>query len=259
MTKSELSICAIFRNEALYLKEWIEFHLLVGVEKFYLYNNRSDDNYLKVLWPYMKMGIVNLQEWNIDPPAQIEAYRHCIDNYKNDSEWIAFIDIDEFIWSNKYNKITEALDTFPEYYNAVGVNWLCFGSGDQQKYIDKPVIERFTWRKNQDIPANHYIKSIIRMSNGIFTFYDAHYALIPTYSPNGKLINGSHNTDHDYSILQINHYGSKSKEEWIKRQSLGKPDTINFVPNEQCYNDVQGNEVDDREIQKFLQELKEKL
>ena len=32
----KVSIGAIFKNEALYLKEWIEFHRIVGVEHFYL-------------------------------------------------------------------------------------------------------------------------------------------------------------------------------------------------------------------------------
>jgi hypothetical protein len=31
-----LAITAIFQNEAPYLKEWIEFHLLMGAEHFYL-------------------------------------------------------------------------------------------------------------------------------------------------------------------------------------------------------------------------------
>ena len=34
-----LSVCAIYRDEAHYLAEWIEFHRLVGVERFFLYNN----------------------------------------------------------------------------------------------------------------------------------------------------------------------------------------------------------------------------
>ena len=36
--KHQLSICAIFKNEAKFLKEWIEYHRLVGVDHFYLYD-----------------------------------------------------------------------------------------------------------------------------------------------------------------------------------------------------------------------------
>ena len=49
--KYNVSICAIFKNEAPYLREWIEFNHLVGIEHFYMYNNNSEDDYLVVLKP----------------------------------------------------------------------------------------------------------------------------------------------------------------------------------------------------------------
>ena len=58
-----LSICAVFRNEAPYLREWIEFHRIVGVEKFFLFNNRSEDDYKSVLTPYIESGLVELTQW----------------------------------------------------------------------------------------------------------------------------------------------------------------------------------------------------
>ncbi len=62
------TICAIFRNEAPYLREWLEFHLLQGAERVYLYNNRSDDDFLSVLAPYLADGVVRLIEWSLDKP-----------------------------------------------------------------------------------------------------------------------------------------------------------------------------------------------
>lgn len=50
----KVSVCAIFKNEAPYLKEWIEFNRIVGVEHFYLYNNNSEDNYEEIIAPYIK-------------------------------------------------------------------------------------------------------------------------------------------------------------------------------------------------------------
>ena len=57
-----ISICAIFKDESIYLKEWIEFHLLIWIEHFYLYNNFSKDSYLEVLKPYIEKNIVTLRE-----------------------------------------------------------------------------------------------------------------------------------------------------------------------------------------------------
>ena len=65
--KPYLSICAIYRDEAPYLREWIEFHRLVGVERFFLYNNGSEDDHLEVLAPYVEDGIVVLHDWPVFP------------------------------------------------------------------------------------------------------------------------------------------------------------------------------------------------
>ncbi len=43
----KISIISLFRDEAPYLKEWIEFHRLIGVDQFHLVNNNSTDNYRK--------------------------------------------------------------------------------------------------------------------------------------------------------------------------------------------------------------------
>ena len=34
-----LSLCAIMKDESPYIREWLLFHLEVGVEHFYLYDN----------------------------------------------------------------------------------------------------------------------------------------------------------------------------------------------------------------------------
>src|SRR5436190_22744853 len=58
-----LAVCAMFQNEARFLKEWLEFNILIGVEHFYLYNNYSTDNYLEILQPYIDAGIVDCIGW----------------------------------------------------------------------------------------------------------------------------------------------------------------------------------------------------
>ena len=42
---NELAICAIFREEAPFLDEWITFHVGVGAGHFYLYDNFSTDSF----------------------------------------------------------------------------------------------------------------------------------------------------------------------------------------------------------------------
>ena len=60
---NELAVCAIFREEAPFLDEWIAFHVGVGATHFYLYNNFSTDNYKQVLEPWIARGTVTLIDW----------------------------------------------------------------------------------------------------------------------------------------------------------------------------------------------------
>ena len=69
----ELTICAIFREEAPNLDEWIRFHEGVGVSKFYFYNNFSTDNFRDVLTPYVARGLVDLVDWPVSLGGQGEC------------------------------------------------------------------------------------------------------------------------------------------------------------------------------------------
>lgn len=115
--KFNLSICAIFKNEAKYLKEWIEYHRLLGVDHFYLYNIGSRDYFQLTLRPYIRDGIVTLINWpealsdqdesNADKWAlstQIPAYENAINFIaRNETKWLAIIGIDEFLVCPKGN------------------------------------------------------------------------------------------------------------------------------------------------------------
>lgn len=53
----DLSIMAIVKNEK-YIQEWIEYHLLVGVQHFYIYDNESTDGLKDRIQKYIDDGIV---------------------------------------------------------------------------------------------------------------------------------------------------------------------------------------------------------
>jgi hypothetical protein len=58
-----LSISAVIKNDGAYLAEWIEYHLLVGVEKFHLVLNDNEDNSSIMIAPYISSGYVELSSW----------------------------------------------------------------------------------------------------------------------------------------------------------------------------------------------------
>ena len=106
-----VSICAIFKNEAPYLKEWIEFNHIVGIDHFYLYNNNSEDDFLSILNPYIQSGLVTLIEWP-DNHKQMECYISCIEEYASETKWMGFIDIEEFVVPKSTNSVYDFLAPF---------------------------------------------------------------------------------------------------------------------------------------------------
>ena len=91
-----LTVCAIAKNEGPYFKEWIEWHLSQGVDKFYIYDNESTDGTKDILKPYIEQGVVEYKYWP-GYRRQLAAYDDCLEHHRFDSRWIAFIDLDEFI------------------------------------------------------------------------------------------------------------------------------------------------------------------
>lgn len=254
----EVHICAIARNEGLYIKEWASFHRLIGVSRISIYNNRSDDDTLEVLQPLVDDGFVEVIDWPFPNPSQLAAYSDYIAKHRA-PHWCAFIDCDEFLWSPKYATIQEALDALPQ-RSAVGVNWMVFGSGGQEEYRDAPVTERFTWRPANSHPVDSHVKSVIWMDQGISAIDPHHFNVEHgTINENGAQVCGPF-SPHSSELLRINHYSSKSLAEWRKRILLGKPDRGGVEVREQdWYWDRQAMEVDDREIQRYLPQLKERL
>ncbi len=121
--KYNLSICAVFKNEERYLREWIEYHRLIGVDHFYLYDNCSKDRSIDILIPYIREGLVTLIHWpdripeeNVSEWAlstQLPAYEN-VAKYRglNATKWLAFIDVDEYLVPVEANTVLEILEKY---------------------------------------------------------------------------------------------------------------------------------------------------
>lgn len=93
----EVCVCTMVRNQARFLKEWIMYHSEIGVQRWYIYDNNSDDgldsvveslynskyNVTRHAWPWVK--------------TQEAGFAHCALRARDTCEWVGFIDVDEFI------------------------------------------------------------------------------------------------------------------------------------------------------------------
>jgi Glycosyltransferase family 92 len=166
----ELSACMIFRNEAEYLKEWIEFHKLVGVQHFYLINHFSSDDYQGVLQPYIDRNEVELFQCQnnktdnltftcvIQPTEYTNIVRFC----EGKTKWLMITDLDEFLFPVKCDSLLDFLKEYEE-FGGVYVFWQLFGTSYVPK-INKNqlLIESLILQSEQDYIYNKWGKSIVR-------------------------------------------------------------------------------------------------
>lgn len=216
--KVKLAICAIFRDEGRYLKEWIEFHQSVGVEKFILFNNLSNDNYYDVLKPLVKSGVVYLHNWP-EHPGQLSAYNFALKKYRNLAEWIAFLDLDEFLFSPSSYQINNILDLY-EHQCGIVAQWVLFGSGGNILEPEGSVIESYLQSSGK---VNRHFKSIVR-PNFTIKFVTPHRAL---YEQNLVAVDENftpsptdYNQNASANILRINHYVTKSVEHFLTKKMI---------------------------------------
>ncbi|HWB23115.1 MAG TPA: glycosyltransferase family 92 protein [Gaiellaceae bacterium] len=277
-----LALCAIFKNEARYFQEWIEFHRLVGVEHFYLYENHSDDDYASVLEPYVREGIVTLHNWPADP-GQNSAYTHCANTYADRAEWIGFVDADEFFFAPG-GDLHAALRPFEQpAVGGVAVNYVNFGTSGHVETPAGLVLENYLRRAGHetalDLPAglkapgldptdlrNYYplnarISSVVRPARTA-RFEIPHY---PVYKPgfyavteNQQRLDGAIAPQTSVHTLRMNHYWTKSEQECKAKFERGRSDQAkprvwpdDFLQREQAL-----NEVVDTEILAWLDDLR---
>ena len=101
-----LAFVLIAKNEATYIKEWLDFHIKQGVSKFIIYDNESTDNFLEVLQPYIESGTVIYSKIG-GKRRQIDAYNMALNKYRKMFKYMGFIDADEFVFvrNNTYGGI----------------------------------------------------------------------------------------------------------------------------------------------------------
>ena len=230
MKKYKVSVCAIFRDEGTILKEWIEYHKIVGVEHFYLYNNFSEDNYLDILQPYIDDGVVTLTDWPHNQ-AQMAAYQDCVDRFKNETKWIGFIDLDEFVVPNKqYNTIYDFLNQFDSNRPMVIFYWRYFGSsGKVDRDRTKLITEDFTscWYKYANIGKFFYNTDYDYNPSEKYTTGFMHYRwgaykgknLPPINVFDKCVLRNVHIVPTGEMPIQINHYLLKSYNEYKEKKA----------------------------------------
>ena len=223
--KYELALVAILKDEAPYQKEWLEYHLLAGVDHFYIYCNDDDVSILKEIWqPYIDKGLADFIDFPGKRP-QMAAYQDAVQRFKYECRYMTFIDGDEFLYplSDKsiMEVVNEIMDKAP-LAESLSIYWQFFGSSGQQKAdYSKGVLERFLHRATND--RSDECGKIIVNPRSIKEFITPHYVIHfdgqYTIKDNGNV--GGFTGHISAEKIVINHYHFKSREEYMLKDQRG--------------------------------------
>jgi len=236
----KIALVCIAKNEDHYVGEWVNYHLKLGFNKIFIYENDwesniENDNVVKIK--------IN------EPRQQIPAYNSFIKNYKNEYDWVAFLDVDEFLVLKKHKNIEEFITEYGK-YESIGINWVLFGDNHLNKSDDYSLINRFTMRQNS---INPHIKSIVNLRHSKFMWVHNH---------DGYWVDTNHkqfyktpfNHDGPIDIAQINHYFCKTKDEFIEKVNRDRADN-GGIRDLKDFDDHNFNEVEDLFAYNFYNNL----
>ena len=225
----KISLVAIMKNEALYVREWVNWHKKFMFDNIVVYDNGGNGD-------LSKLGITVIPFENVEQP-QLRAYQDWINRMEFDS-WTLFIDADEFYEGEKPHELLKPY----QHCDTVRLNWKCFGSLGQIKYEDRLVQNRFNIPLPKDCVYNESLPNGITENCHIKNFYHktfkpAQAQIHNTLVKGGLAVNASGVHENGLSPWQevswdfafIKHYITKSAEEFAKRRFNTKDACDNVV------------------------------
>jgi len=223
----DLAIATIAKGESRYIAEWIEYHMLLGATKFYVFDNGVTDGLRDALDAKIMAGVV---EYRALPGIGMQpfAIHSALHKARREAKYLAVIDADEFIVSTQ-GSIVEAVDAVIAKHPraaAVALNWRCFGSGHHVARPPGLVLENYLIRAQDDHVPNRMVKTICVPE--LTAYFDTVHSATclgkwMCIDEQGTEISGPKTArTGSYKTLFIHHYVCKSREDALEKLNRGR-------------------------------------
>ena len=211
-----LSMITIVRDENDYLEEWIRYHIEeMGFDHFYIYDNESQvsvETYLKSV-NFKYLDKITIVEWETSEKSQEDSHNHFLETFRDETKWFMEMDPDEYIvLKNDGKTLVEFLNDHSE-YSTIKCLWKHFNANGHVTKSNEPDMIRFT----QDTTWDDYKHGgkYFALTHRIERFYS--YVPIPyQYTPTL-----GHESKDVQEFFQLNHYYTRSYEEWVQKIKRG--------------------------------------
>lgn len=223
--KHYLSVVVSYKMEQCNLLEWLEYHIHVGVNHFYIYNN--DDNPKlsdRLMRPYVEEGYVtNIHSarmfrkpvWSRQSDANLDA----ISRFGQNTRWMALLDMDEFLYPVVDPTVSEALRRYHD-CPSLAVSYYCFGSGGH-RLRPRLQIDGYRFRSYEAFYWNNHTKSIGQTA--LVGPHPHHHRFSGPLLDEDKVLCKRYFKPPKGKILRINHYMARSHEDFQEKMIRGNP------------------------------------
>lgn len=235
LRKMKTVIIALIKDEHEYLKEWIDYHLSLGFTEIHLFEDYDSKSHLEITKNYSQVRLSPLSEIyhghtksypsGSSAVKQTNLYNRYLPQVKKYFDWAAFIDIDEFIVIPN-----QSLEEFLEEYKDVSgiyLFWKLYGASGRI-HKSKSIVDTYTepgFFLEDDQYYNY--KSIVNLNyQGTLIFSWSHHQIDLGVCTNKKSLE-----ENNYLLLDkawINHYFTKSWEDWVWRVTKRGNVTVNY-------------------------------
>lgn len=218
------------RNQHADIGEWLAYHALQGVGRFYVYDDNSKPSLQPALQSHINSGLVTYHALGASyrethPAPQNSVYDQCIIDYSLRHRFLAFIDLDEFLFLRDPN-ISSLPQLLREYegYGGLGVNWVMFGSSGHARRPTGNTLANF-WRcwfegvgHVKTIANTAYVWRAVDPHQ--FSYLDAKVTVDENFTP----IVGHATASHQSARIAVYHYVIKSRQEYEEKMLRGAGD-----------------------------------
>lgn len=222
-------LTAIAKAENNYLREWVKWNKRIGFTHIVLYDNNDKDGeeFADVIGDFIQEGFVEVINWRGKTCCQHAAYN---DSYKRNGEkydWLAFLDIDEFLRIDRipFDRNVQRFlsQNIFDPYNGVKICWKLYDdNGLLRADGDYRCRERFTQAVSIENKQSRYAKTIVRGGlRGIEWKSSVHYPskIYRVCDVLGNKTTASNKFDWPvWTKAVIEHYRYKTIEEYVQNK-----------------------------------------
>jgi hypothetical protein len=145
----QVSIIACARWETQAITEWLLYHRSIGFDHVHLYCNDDDPAELHAeVLPFLQGDdpFVTFRHYPFQG-QQFHMYMHCLRAHKDESEWVMFLDVDEFLCIRGTSGIKAFLQEVPDGWDSIAFNWQMFGNNGHKQRPPGSVLLNYTQRE----------------------------------------------------------------------------------------------------------------